>query len=135
MSFEPGGAHSAQNRGMVTQQSDQNREPASLSYRYESRSNAGSFVTPVDNNEDKGQSRQSSGWHCLKNMCGCQIDYGFERLEYDYNIDETLTNNTQPMPRIRERGEYYIDSFNGEPWSCTFGTNEEVSISCLFCLL
>ena len=62
-------------------------------------------------------------------ICGCIECYspGREVLEYDYTYDDT--NGSKPpqgYPRIRERGEYYIDSFNGEPWSCTFGTTERV---------
>lgn len=48
-----------------------------------------------------------------------------EKLEYDYNYDDTK-KAPQPYPRIRERGEYYVDSFNDQPWSWTFGTNENV---------
>ena len=62
-------------------------------------------------------------------ICGCIECYspGREVLEYDYTYDDT--NGSKPpqgYPRIRERGEYYIDSYNGEPWSCTFGTTERV---------
>lgn len=54
-----------------------------------------------------------------------------EMLEYDYTYEETSTNKRkkgqpQQFPRIRERGEYYIDSFNDQPWNWTFGTNESV---------
>lgn len=47
-----------------------------------------------------------------------------ERLEYDYS------DPNQAYPRIRERGEYYIDSYNDQPWSWTFGTGENVSGCC-----
>ena len=65
-------------------------------------------------------------------LCGCIECYnpGREVLEYDYTYDDNATSTSKPpqqYPRIRERGEYYIDSFNGEPWSCTFGTSEPVS--------
>jgi hypothetical protein len=51
-----------------------------------------------------------------------------EYLEYDYTYDDTSgMKPPQAYPRIRERGEYYIDSYNGEPWSCSFGTAENVS--------
>jgi hypothetical protein len=33
---------------------------------------------------------------------------------------------TQPLPRIRERGEFYMDSYNDQPTSWSFGTNENV---------
>ena len=50
-----------------------------------------------------------------------------EVLEYDYTYDDTNGKKPpQAYPRIRERGEYYIDSYNGEPWSCSFGTAESV---------
>lgn len=50
-----------------------------------------------------------------------------EVLEYDYTYDDTNGKKPpQSYPRIRERGEYYIDSYNGEAWSCTFGTAETV---------
>lgn len=52
-----------------------------------------------------------------------------ERLEYDYQYDDT-NKPVQPYPRIRERGEYYIDTYNDQPWSWTFGTNERVRGMC-----
>ena len=64
-----------------------------------------------------------------RTICDCEYDPVSERLEYDYTYDEVAKGKPQAMPRIRERGEYYIDSWNGEPWSCTFGTNEEVRLS------
>ena len=60
-----------------------------------------------------------------RNWCCECYDPSKELLEYDYT-------NTNPMkdasafPRIRERGEYYIDSYNDQPWSWTFGTHERV---------
>jgi hypothetical protein len=52
-----------------------------------------------------------------------------ELLEYDYTYDETLSNRPpQPMPRIRERGEPYVDSYNDMPWSWSFGTHESVRV-------
>ena len=62
-------------------------------------------------------------------ICGCFECYspGREYLEYDYTYDDV--NGKKPpqnYPRIRERGEYYIDSYNSEPWSCSFGTAETV---------
>ncbi len=65
---------------------------------------------------------------CLRTVCGCQYNPLTDRLEYDYNYDDSAhQNKPQPLPRIRKRGEHYVDSFNGESWSCTFGTHEEVS--------
>ena len=52
-----------------------------------------------------------------------------EFLEYDYTYDDVSGKKPpQSYPRIRERGEYYIDSYNSEPWSCSFGTAESVSL-------
>jgi hypothetical protein len=48
-----------------------------------------------------------------------------ELLEYDYNYDDS-NKPPQEYPRIRERGEYYVDSYNEQPWSFTFGTHETV---------
>lgn len=65
-------------------------------------------------------------------LCGCIECYNPSRevLEYDYTYDDaTGKKPPQNYPRIRERGEYYIDSYNGEPWSCSFGTAESVGIS------
>ena len=64
---------------------------------------------------------------CLRKCCGCKYNPSAERLEYDYSRDKAKNGaKPQPLPRIRQRGQYYIDSFNGESWSCSFGTNEEV---------
>lgn len=52
-------------------------------------------------------------------------NYRSELLEYDYSHDDSL-KSPQPYPRIRERGEYYIDSYNDQPWNFTFGTHESV---------
>jgi hypothetical protein len=61
--------------------------------------------------------------------CGCIECYkpSRENLKYDYTYDDVSGKKpAQAYPRIRERGEFYIDSFNGEPWSCSFGTAEKV---------
>lgn len=63
----------------------------------------------------------------LRKACGCEHDMAAELLEYDYNYDDS-SRPPQQLPRIRERGEYYVDSYNGEPWNCSFGTAEEVSL-------
>jgi hypothetical protein len=61
--------------------------------------------------------------------CGCIECYkpSRENLKYDYTYDDINGKKpAQAYPRIRERGEFYIDSFNGEQWSCSFGTAEKV---------
>ena len=64
---------------------------------------------------------------CIRNACGCEYDPVVENLDYDYGYDETKRGSKpQPMPRMRTKGEFYVDSFNGEPWGCSFGTGEEV---------
>jgi hypothetical protein len=82
-------------------------------------------------------------------------NYTTEYLEYNYNnINNTNNNNTttlsqsqqlsslqsqqqqQQLVRIRNRGEYYIDSYNDQPKSFSFGTNENVrSFFILYTLL
>mmetsp|Transcript_5594 Transcript_5594/g.13172 ORF Transcript_5594/g.13172 Transcript_5594/m.13172 type:complete len:409 (-) Transcript_5594:1454-2680(-) len=60
-------------------------------------------------------------------ILGCIECYNPKRevLEYDYSYDDVNGNKPpQSYPRIRERGEYYIDSYNSEPWSVSFGTTE-----------
>jgi hypothetical protein len=52
-----------------------------------------------------------------------------EYLEYDYNYNDSH-KPPQPYPRIRERGEYYIDSYNDQPWGWTLGTNENNGVWC-----
>ena len=62
-------------------------------------------------------------------ICGCLEIYKPSRevLEYDYTYDDVSGKKPpQSYPRIRERGEFYIDSYNGESWSCSFGTAEKV---------
>ena len=68
---------------------------------------------------------------CLQSLCGIQYFPAYEKLDYDYTLEEKKGKNgrsisSQPLPRIRQRGEHYVDSFNDEPWKCAFGTNEEV---------
>jgi len=77
-------------------------------------------------NINGGEGKRST---CLKQACGCQYSPSAETLEYDYTLDETsLKGKQQPLPRIRQRGEYYIDTFNAESWTCALGTNEEAGI-------
>ena len=62
----------------------------------------------------------------------CELhDAKKEMLEYDYTRgDKGPNGQTQAYPRIRARGEYYIDSYNDQPWSWTFGTHEKVCSRC-----
>lgn len=65
--------------------------------------------------------------NCGRVCCNRKYDPVGERLEYDFSKNANSGNGKEPpLPRIRQRGEYYIDSFIGESWSCSFGTNEEV---------
>jgi len=72
------------------------------------------------------QTQQSILRSCLQSACGCQIDPS-EYLEWNYNYKQT-PNEEQPLPRVRAAGEYYIDTFNDQPWDFTFGTGEEKGI-------
>jgi hypothetical protein len=60
-----------------------------------------------------------------RNWCCECYDPSKEMLEYDYSSG-TSSKDPSSFPRIRERGEYYIDSFVDQPWSWTFGTHERV---------
>ena len=65
---------------------------------------------------------------CLDSACGCPIDPS-EYLEYDYSYkDARHGGRPQPLPRIRASGEKYIDTYNDDPWSFSFGTGEEKGI-------
>jgi hypothetical protein len=81
--------------------------------------------------------RDASRVYKRLNCLDCGYHPGKELLEYDYTYDEGPHNATgdrlkpqQPYPRIRERGEYYIDSYNDQPAGWTFGTNEQVRCVC-----
>lgn len=125
------GTHSVASSGMVSH---------SVNNDYSHRD--GNSILPYGYSEDRDRissqkkrracsvvrEEDNTTWTCVRRVCGCQLDYDGERLEYDYDYDETLTNEPQPLPRIRERSESYIDSYNSEPWSCTFGTAEENGI-------
>ncbi len=72
-------------------------------------------------------------------MFGCRYNPAVETLEYDYTKVSTGANGetrkpNQKPPRIRLKGEYYVDSFNGDPWVCSFGTSEEVCNCFVFIL-
>ena len=84
------------------------------------------------NNKDNSNSLQSFN-NGFQTHCGCLECYhpGAETLDYDYtaaNQNGNSSSSKAQYPRIRERGEFYIDSFNDQPWSWSFGTNEMVCI-------
>jgi hypothetical protein len=87
------------------------------------------------NKKDSSSSLQSIS-NGFKTHCGCLECYhpGAETLDYDYTAANQNGNSGSKTqhPRIRERGEFYIDSFNDQPWSWSFGTNEMVCI-CIIC--
>lgn len=79
---------------------------------------------------------RSSTGSCLRQICDCQIDMEKESLNYNYRAAERYQSlkdsgklksedHPPPLPRIRNRGEYYVDTFNDAPMTCSFGTNEE----------
>jgi len=79
---------------------------------------------------------------CLRGTCGCMeynarkeyLDYDYEAAARYYSSSESslmksgVKDPPPKLPRIRERGEYYVDSFNDSPWTCGFGTGEESGI-------
>jgi hypothetical protein len=92
----------------------------------------------MNGDSDNSESLQFSLNNGFQTHCGCLECYHpvAETLDYDYTAFAAATNNGMSMsmssssktqhPRIRERGEFYIDSFNDQPWSWSFGTNEMV---------
>jgi len=77
--------------------------------------------------DDHEGMRRRPARSCLRSACGCEYDPVVENLDYDYGYDDSKRGSKpQPMPRMRSKGEFYVDSFNGEPWGCSFGTGEEV---------
>jgi len=76
--------------------------------------------------DHEGMSSAAGSRSCLRSACGCEYDPVVENLDYDYGYDDSKRGSKpQPMPRMRSKGEFYVDSFNGEPWGCSFGTGEE----------
>lgn len=69
------------------------------------------------------------GMNCARSFCGCEYNSKKDRFEYDYTYDSSShVEKRQNLPRIRRRGEYYVDSYNGDSWCCSFGTDEEAGI-------
>lgn len=88
-------------------------------------------------NNDKSASSSISELCTDTYQCMCLLpvypNYKQEYLEYNYN--DSVTSNGSVTPelspsstkvRIRNRGEYYLDSYNDQSKSFTFGTNENV---------
>ena len=64
-----------------------------------------------------------------RQCCGVGVSPRDEKLAYDYTYDALAHNGKpQPAPRLPQRGQYYIDSYNGQSWSCSFGTREDNGI-------
>ncbi|GKY90734.1 hypothetical protein MPSEU_000046600 [Mayamaea pseudoterrestris] len=80
----------------------------------------------LSDNISYNNNHQNSNTLCCLNC----YNYRSEVLEYDYSRVNDATSSSQPFPRIRSRGEYYIDSYNDQPWSWTFGTHESNGIWC-----
>ena len=111
----------------------QHQQQQQLHYRTNNTANmAGGGNTPLNASNNSSMNgfpeHKSTGYDQL--CCIECYNPNKEKLEYDYQYDDT-NKPPQPYPRIRERGEYYIDTYNDQPWSWSFGTNERVS-SCLF---
>ena len=68
------------------------------------------------------EQRKTFWQHC----CAVGLDWDAELLVHNFNKSDR--GNESLLPRVRERGEYYIDSYNMEKWNCSFGTYEEVRI-------
>jgi hypothetical protein len=80
---------------------------------------------PQQQSSQQPRKRKSKASSSSSQFCGC-CTAGYdssECLEYDYS----KVASDQPLPRIRERGEMYIDSYNDQSWNWSFGTNEHAS--------
>lgn len=112
---------------------------ASSFLRHRRKSNSSSH----NSNNSSFNNNTNYNWANAAGICGCCCDSS-EVLEYNYSnatttpaaalLSQQTNKNPQRMqalPRIRERGEFYIDSFNDQPMSWSFGTNEHVSLSLL----
>mmetsp|Transcript_29320 Transcript_29320/g.80537 ORF Transcript_29320/g.80537 Transcript_29320/m.80537 type:complete len:427 (+) Transcript_29320:146-1426(+) len=86
----------------------------------------GPLASPATAGYHNNNEADFSGLTCLP--CDCSYDSKKEVLEYNYAFDESKEGRPQSYPRIRERGEYYIDSYNDQPWGWTFGTHEKNGI-------
>jgi hypothetical protein len=101
---------------------------------------AGSDPSGNKLNGDSDSAVQFAVNNGFQTHCGCLECYhpATETLDYDYTSASTnnmsssssSSSNAQQPARIRERGEFYIDSFNDQPWNWSFGTNEMVSSCC-----
>lgn len=104
-------------------------------------------MTHAINNDKAASSSSSSSISELCTdtyQCMCLLpvypNYKHEYLEYNYHNSVTSNGTTTPeLPpssstkvRIRNRGEYYLDSYNDQSKSFTFGTNENVRCSLFF---
>jgi len=93
------------------------------------------FLHGANNNGAMMMSDSSSSSCCPRSCFEC-YNPSNEMLEYDYGYDDSSpAKKRQPYPRIRERGEYYVDSYNDQPWSWSFGTNEIVSFVLFVCYI
>jgi hypothetical protein len=67
-----------------------------------------------------------AGFSMVCGVCEC-YNINKELLDYDYsNPQDSKILKPSSIPRHYERGEYYIDTYNDQPWSWTFGTHELV---------
>jgi hypothetical protein len=55
--------------------------------------------------------------------CLSCYNYRNEILDYDFS---NLDKQQPPVRHLPLKNEYYIDTFNDQPWSWTFGTHESV---------
>lgn len=111
--------------GYASSQQQQQATPLSQQQQQHQRGNHRQQQQQQHNSNYHNSSSSSS---CCPRPCMECYNPSSEMLEYDYTYDDT--HRKQPYPRIRDRGEYYIDSYNDQPWSWSFGTNESNGIWC-----
>uniref|UniRef100_A0A7S1VQ19 Palmitoyltransferase n=1 Tax=Grammatophora oceanica TaxID=210454 RepID=A0A7S1VQ19_9STRA len=102
--------------------------PYSEAGQQEQSQQTGDGLVNNSNGKKKGfvLSRWSRVCESFRSVCHVGYDASYEKLGYDYNYDAGQHGGKeQKPPRRREKGEYYLDSYNDAPWSCTYGTKEE----------
>mmetsp|Transcript_18085 Transcript_18085/g.27958 ORF Transcript_18085/g.27958 Transcript_18085/m.27958 type:complete len:385 (-) Transcript_18085:2713-3867(-) len=89
--------------------------------------NKNNYGVEDENNQQQLQYRgnRPMGSAFCRSCCGRDYEPISEKLEYDYTHDDSTGKPPQAFPRIRSRGERYVDSYNDQPWTCSMGTNEE----------
>ena len=106
--------------------------PSSAAHNHSNNNNNNTSTVRQRRNHNTTTTTKSMSDVCTDTyLCLCLApvypNYRTEYLEYPYDHGTAATDEeSPPPPRIRHRGEYYIDSYNDQSKAFTFGTNENV---------